>query len=176
MILPVYIATRFQSAQVQHNYILCPKSRCQFLLIFCAICAVFDGKELAIYDEGEKVAEFAAVSGKPGYQSPEYQNKKDTGPIPEGTYVARKKDFQNRDDYGPIKKYTSWPGGERGWGKNRVWLEPSKETNVFGRGGFSIHGGAEPGSAGCIDLTSSMDNFTKWFENNGHDLIINVKY
>ena len=44
--------------------------------------AVFDGKTLAVYDAGEKVAEFAGVSGRPGYQSPQYQNKKDTGPIP----------------------------------------------------------------------------------------------
>ncbi|MDE6481409.1 MAG: DUF2778 domain-containing protein [Alphaproteobacteria bacterium] len=138
--------------------------------------AVFDGKTLAVYDGGDKIAEFAGVSGKPGYQSPEYQNKKDTGPIPQGTYVARKKDFQNRDDYGPVKKYTSWPGGEHGWGKHRVWLEPSKETNTFGRDGFSIHGGEEPGSAGCIDLTSEMPGFADWFEKNGKDLIIKVEY
>ena len=66
--------------------------------------------------------------------------------------------------------------GERGWGKHRVWLEPSKKTDTFGRGGFYVHGGWEPGSNGCIDLTSQMDDFTKWFENNGHDLIVNVKY
>ncbi len=138
--------------------------------------AVFDGKSLAVYNNGEKIAEWPAVSGKPGYQSPQHQNKKDTGPIPAGTYVARKNDFQNRDDYGPIKKYTSWPGGEHGWGKHRVWLEPSKETNTFGRAGFSIHGGAEPGSAGCIDLTSAMSDFAKWFKTNGKDLIIKVEY
>ena len=138
--------------------------------------AKFDGKTLTIYQNGKVVASWNAVSGKPGYKSPEYQNLKSTGPIPEGTYVARKKDFQNRDDYGPIKKYTSWPGGERGWGKNRVWLEPSKETNTFGRNGFSIHGGEEPGSAGCIDLTNEMPDFANWFKNNGKDLIIKVKY
>lgn len=138
--------------------------------------AVFDGKTLTVYNGGEKIAQWAGVSGKPGYQSAEYQNKKDTGPIPAGIYVARKKDFQNRDDYGPIKKYTSWPGGEHGWGKYRVWLEPSKETNTFGRGGFSVHGGEEPGSAGCIDLTWQMDNFANWFKNNGKDLIIKVIY
>lgn len=37
--------------------------------------ATFDGKTLAVYDAGEKVAEFAGVSGKPGYQSSQYQNK-----------------------------------------------------------------------------------------------------
>lgn len=61
-------------------------------------------------------------------------------------------------------------------GKHRVWLEPSKETNTFGRYGFSIHGGKEPVSAGCIDLTYSMDEFAKWFESTGKDLIIKVEY
>ena len=52
----------------------------------------------------------------------------------------------------------------------------AKETNTYGRSGFSVHGGVEPGSAGCIDLTNHIDVFTQWFEKNGHDLIINVKY
>ena len=43
-----------------------------------------------------------------------------------------------------------------------------------------VHGAvnlwAEPGSAGCIDLTHHIDEFTQWFEKNGHDLIINIKY
>ena len=29
---------------------------------------------------------------------------------------------------------------------------------------------------GCIDLTSAMDDFTKWFTTNKKDLIIKVKY
>ncbi len=33
-----------------------------------------------------------------------------------------------------------------------------------------------PGSAGCIDLTSGMDDFAKWFKTNGKDLIIKVEY
>ena len=138
--------------------------------------AIFDGKSFTIYQDGKPIISWGAVSGRDGFQSPEYQNLKSTGPIPEGSYIARQKELQNRDDYGPIKRYTSWPGGEQGWGKNRVWLEPSKDTNTYGRSKFSIHGGTEPGSAGCIDLTSSMDAFTKWFEKNGHDLIVNVKY
>lgn len=138
--------------------------------------ALFNGTLLSVYEDDKKIAEWPAVSGQPEYQNPQYQNKKEVGPIPAGVYVARKKDLQNRDDYGPIKKYTSWPGGERGWGKHRVWLEPSKETDTFGRGGFSIHGGDVPGSAGCIDLTSGMLGFAEWFKNNGKDLIIKVEY
>ena len=62
------------------------------------------------------------------------------------------------------------------WWTSRVWLEPAKETNTYGRDNFSIHGGEEPGSAGCIDLTSEMPAFADWFKKNGKDLIIKVKY
>ncbi|MBD5400947.1 DUF2778 domain-containing protein [bacterium] len=144
--------------------------------------AVFDGKTLAIYDDGEKIAEFAGVSGKPGYQSPEYQNKKDTGPIPEGVYVIRKERLQFYKDIDRWDRVRSalgrgtWRGGTYSCGESRVWLEPAKETNTYGRSGFSIHGGEEPGSAGCIDLTSEMPGFADWFKNNEKDLIIKVEY
>ena len=134
---------------------------------------------MSIYDNGEKVAEFSGVAGKPGYQSPEYQNKSEKGPLPAGVYVARKKDFQEID---PVNQAIGWfgvgkwKGSTMLWGKSRVWLEPAKETNTYGRGGFSIHGGWEPGSAGCIDLTEQMDDFAKWFKNNGKDLILYVTY
>ncbi len=114
------------------------------------MCAKFDGKTLTIYMDNKPVYQFDAMSGKPEYQDPKYQDVKDTGPIPAGIYVARQEELQHREDYSFVKKYTSWPGGEHDWGKHRVWLEPSKETNTFGRDGFSIHGGQEPGSAGCI--------------------------
>ena len=62
------------------------------------------------------------------------------------------------------------------WGNSRVWLEPSKETNTYGRDNFSIHGGMWPGSAGCIDMTSNIKNFVALFEFVGKDLIVEVKY
>lgn len=144
--------------------------------------AKFDGKTLTIYQNGKVVASWNAVSGKLGYQSPEYQNLKDKGTIPAGTYIARQSELQFYKDisWGDRQRsaigFGTWRGGTDSWGNSRVWLDASKDTNTYGRSGFSIHGGAIPGSAGCIDLTSSMDDFTKWFENNGHDLIINVKY
>ena len=125
------------------------------------------------------------MSGRPGYQSSEYQDQKSTGPIPEGTYVARQEQLQFMDLKGLIVGSAvvvkedlggKWPGSYYSWGNSRVWLEPSKETNTYGRGGFSIHGGWEPGSAGCIDLTEQMDDFAKWFKNNGKDLILYVTY
>jgi hypothetical protein len=70
----------------------------------------------------------------------------------------------------------SWPGGEVAWGDSRVWLTPGAQTNTFGRSGFSIHGGWYPGSAGCIDLTSSMPAFTQQFSRLGLDLTLQVQY
>lgn len=112
-------------------------------------------------------------------KSPEYQNLKSTGPIPEGTYVARQEKLQHITPYGlafGLANKGTWPGSLYSWGASRIPSEASTNTNTFDRGGFYIHGGWEPGSAGCIDLTSSMNDFTKWFENNGHDLVVDVEY
>ena len=144
--------------------------------------AVFDGKKFTLYENDKPIMSWDAVSGKDEYRSPEYQNLKDTGPIPEGVYVARQSELQFYKDITWDNRLRSavgfgtWRGGTDSWGESRVWLEPSKETNTYDRSGFSVHGGAEPGSAGCIDLTHHIDEFTQWFEKNGHDLIINVKY
>ena len=125
------------------------------------------------------------MSGRPGYQSSEYQDQKSTGPIPEGTYVARQEQLQFMDLKGLIVGSAvvvkedsggKWPGSYYSWGNSRVWLEPSKETNTYGRDNFSIHGGMWPGSAGCIDLTSHMNNFVALFGFIGKDLIVNVQY
>ena len=147
--------------------------------------AVFDGKKFTLYENDKPIMSWDAVSGKDGYRSPEYQNLKDTGPIPEGTYVARQSELQRMSPIDWIIGWSrllsedlggKWPGSEYSWGDSRVWLEPSKETNTYGRDDFSIHGGWVPGSAGCIDLTSNIDNFVALFDYIGNDLIIKVEY
>ena len=146
--------------------------------------AVFDGKKFTLYENDKPIMSWDAVSGKDGYRSPEYQNLKDTGPIPEGTYVARQEKLQHITLPDAVfgvaaiigEQIGSWPGSYYSWGNSRVWLEPSKETNTYGRDDFSIHGGWVPGSAGCIDLTSNMDNFVALFDYIGNDLIIQVEY
>ena len=120
-----------------------------------------------------------AVSGAKGYQSPKYQSVKDKGTIPEGTYVARQSELQHITPYGIIAGIANagtWPGSLYSWGASRVKLESSQQTNTYGRGGFYIHGGWVPGSAGCIDLTSNIDNFVALFDYIGNDLIIKVEY
>lgn len=147
--------------------------------------AKFDGETLTIYQNGKVVASWNAVSGKPGYQSPEYQNLKSTGPIPEGTYVARQEKLQHMSPADWAIGWSrvlgnnfggKWPGSSVSWGNSRVWLEPSKETNTYGRSNFSIHGGLVPGSAGCIDMTGQINAFTSWLESTGKDLLVYVEY
>ncbi len=147
--------------------------------------AVFDGNKFTLYENDKLIMSWDAVSGKDGYRSPEFQNLKDTGPIPEGTYVARQSELQRMSPTDKAiglsrilgKKYGGkWPGSSYSWGESRVWLEPSKETNTYGRDDFSIHGGWNLGSAGCIDMTGQINAFTSWLESTGKDLIIHVKY
>ena len=146
--------------------------------------AVFDGKKFTLYENDKPIMSWDAVSGKDGYRSPEYQNLKDTGPIPEGTYVARQEKLQYITLPDAVlgvaaivgEQIGSWPGSYYSWGSSRVWLEPSKETDTYGRDDFSIHGGWNLGSAGCIDMTGQINAFTSWLESTGNDLIVHVKY
>jgi peptidoglycan hydrolase-like protein with peptidoglycan-binding domain len=144
--------------------------------------AVFDGKNLSVYQDGKKIDSWNGFSGKDGFQSPENQGLKSQGPLPEGIYVARQERYQERKDSDWMDKQAAkvgmgkWRGGQDSWGDSRVWMEPSNQTATLGRSGFTVHGGKNPGSAGCIDLTSKMDAFSKWFKNNGKDVVIYVKY
>ena len=72
--------------------------------------------------------------------------------------------------------FGTWRGGTDSWGESRARLGPSKETQTYGRDDFSIHGGWNLGSAGCIDMTGQTNAFTSWLESTGKDLIVHVKY
>lgn len=47
------------------------------------------------------------------------------------------------------------------WGRHWITIHPYPSTKTHGRGGFFIHGGATPGSAGCIDLSVHMSFFVQ---------------
>ena len=56
-------------------------------------------------------------------------------------------------------------------------MNPDADTETFGRDNFSIHGGLLPGSAGCIDLTSEMDDFAELMQSLGQDEVsVRVNY
>ena len=146
----------------------------------------FDLNSLKVSDVNYSIdmpgLEWEGTSGRDGYQNSESQNLKDKGPIPEGQYKADPARTQSISDISTWDRTKgtfgrgSWPGLENSWGDHRTWLTPSTGTNTFGRSGFTIHGGAVSGSAGCIDLTSRNNSFHSWLKSHGKPLNLNVKY
>jgi hypothetical protein len=142
----------------------------------------FDGQRLSWLRGGRVVASWPAVSGKAGYQGKSHQRLKGQGPLPEGVWEVRQSEYQKMPDRGILDSLlaelggTAWPGGTSSWGRHRIWLHPKPGTVTFGRGGFSIHGGDTPGSAGCIDLTTNMPYFAQRFLRHGKTLELTVKY
>ena len=146
----------------------------------------FDLKTLkvkdAVYNIDMPGLSWEATSGKPGYQSPEYQKEANKGPIPEGKYLvdpSQTQSFFYTSDFNRFKgKFGlgTWPGGKNSWGEFRTWLTPIDGTETYGRSGFSIHGGTTPGSAGCIDLTKYNRSFHAWLINRENPILLNVKY
>lgn len=120
-----------------------------------SLSIVFDGAMLYLRD-GRFQYSWAAVSGKPDERgrfnySAERQHARSTGPIPEGEYWIN-----------PSETWERWffqTGAEAGWGDYRITLHVMPRTLTHDRGGFFIHGGSRPGSAGCIDLTVGMNRF-----------------
>lgn len=141
----------------------------------------FDGRKLRQYspdsENGDLVGEWDAVSGREGSTIAD-QEKAGYGPIPEGRYTFDAAHMQDWSSLSLIDKALaligrgSWPGGTYSWGENRVFLSPNSGTQTFGRSGFSIHGGAVPGSAGCIDLTHSMPSFAQQMGGTGPQTLI----
>ena len=110
----------------------------------------FNGGSLKLPGHGRS---YQAVSGRHeggGFAySKERQKLSFKGPIPEGVYwVAPGELWTNA-------WYKRAP--QTAWGEHRLAIRPFPDTETYGRGGFFIHGGSVPGSAGCIDLWTHMD-------------------
>jgi len=105
-----------------------------------------------------KPFKYAAVSGRPLSDgtfdySDSRQRQRGEGPIPAGRYWITPSEIWEAGIINWILGRTS------AWGNFRISIHPYPDTTTFGRGGFFIHGGSTPGSAGCIDLTDQMDKF-----------------
>lgn len=128
----------------------------------------FNGRMLTLrVDDGKTITRHSvpAVSGKAN-EDGSFSYDKDrqkipkVGPIPEGTHQVEVGDVQRIKDTGIANRTLGkiglglFPGGERSWGTGRVWITTPEDIQQRnnGRKGFSIHGGAAPGSAGCIDV------------------------
>jgi hypothetical protein len=121
----------------------------------CGVSLNFDGRTLSLFAPSSR--SWSAVSGRPLADgtfdySKERQRLEGTGPIPSGTYWLDPTEMADLWWHFTLRA---------AWGKHRITLHPFGSTSTFGRGGFFIHGGDVPGSAGCIDLTSSMDDFAQ---------------
>jgi len=104
---------------------------------------VYKGGVLTHYDSnGNVVGNYPATSGVPGVTDPSIPNQ---GPIPEGRYTVNPSEISPA---GFFRRYLD----PRDWGEYRVPAHPDAGTETFGRSGFFIHGGKDPGSAGCIDV------------------------
>ncbi|WKB55892.1 tlde1 domain-containing protein [Eleftheria terrae] len=114
----------------------------------------FNGTYLTL--SGKKTRVFPAVSGKPDQNgkfaySADRQKVAFAGPIPEGEYWI---------NFEELWTNAFWRRGSyRAWGNYRLTIHPLPSTKTHNRGGFFIHGGAVPGSAGCIDLNAKIDDF-----------------
>jgi hypothetical protein len=82
------------------------------------------------------------------------------GPIPAGEYWIQPSQMWENNWF---KNLVRTP--RSAWGNFRLTIHPYPSTETYGRGGFFIHGGSIPGSAGCIDLTVHIDKFVKQIEN-----------
>jgi RHS repeat-associated protein len=145
----------------------------------------FNGSQLTLYQKDGSVRSFTAVSGQldeEGRTQPGLQSISNVGPIPEGQYYFNPAMIQNFDELtihqqaGSFARRGQWPGGTIAWGRQRVELRPDRSTNTYGRGGFFIHGGLVPGSAGCIDLCGQAGSFFSAVPDIGTEIPVFVNY
>ena len=117
---------------------------------------VFNG-EILFSRSGVGGIVFNAVSGRPNEKgsfdySIERQKISGVGAIPEGEYWIQPSELQENAWYRVRNPRFAW-------GEYWITIHPYPTTQTYGRGGFFIHGGDTPGSAGCIDLTNKMNDF-----------------
>lgn len=120
-----------------------------------SISMAFDGHFLTMNGNGNKT--YAGVSGAPIDASKkitfdysvERQKQPKRGPIPAGSYWIKPSQMWTNHWYTPITS--------GGWGFHRLTIHVYPGTETYGRGGFFLHGGTHPGSAGCINLHAGME-------------------
>lgn len=114
-----------------------------------------------MYKEDQSVQSWMAVSGvlRNGETNPDAQARKDYGPLPEDTYIVNPNETKSGRTAENGFDLFKWFIKSRDWG---LFVTPihsldGTQNYKYGRHGAFIHGGWNPGSAGCIDLTK--DNY-----------------
>lgn len=139
----------------------------------------FNGKFLTIRKvDGDTIVRetYPAVSGRRGDDgefdnSRERQRMVNQGPIPEGEYWINPQEILRIEDtsfWNQLKGMFGrgyFPGGKYSWGEGKINIYPYKvDVDGVERGNFTVHGGEDPGSAGCIDLMGNDVDFFKFIE------------
>lgn len=86
--------------------------------------------------------------------------------------------------FGERRKYGTFPGGKLAGGDGRMDINPdfvtlSSSGQEVTRGGFTIHGGNAPGSAGCIDVCGEYGFFkqkVEQFKGDASQIYLEVRY
>jgi RHS repeat-associated protein len=118
---------------------------------------LIDNTTLRYESDDGSVVEMEVTTGVPGVSDPTIENQ---GPIPPGEYIL----FP--DEITPTNFAREYID-PRDWGDYRAPLHPLEGTDTYGRSNFFIHGGEEPGSAGCVDVGDSDQYlFSLLLENN----------
>lgn len=115
---------------------------------------------------------------KPFTSTQDLEKIKNFGPTPEGDYILGKLQSSGSEKTNPFVDFVkmvfstsershNWnvntAGTRFSWGYYRSAIIPKSGTKTYGRSSFYLHGGALPASHGCIDLTSNMDDFAKFY-------------
>jgi Tlde1 domain len=103
--------------------------------------------------------------------SKDHQAKKNEGGIPEGKYYIKLEEQRSiTSPFSHIIKH-------HGWGYYSWSIHKMEATDTKGRSGFFIHGGDNPGSAGCIDVTSGDIKLEEYLQKLKQGIVyIYVKY
>ena len=147
----------------------------------------FNGQNLNLYNNTGQVGSLEAQSGHDDFQSAQYQNVADKGPIPEGIYYANQDQRQSLTPQNialklgeklglDMQQKSGWSGNPISWGTSRVWLQPDVNTNTYGRSGFTIHGGLAKGSRGCIDIPWQTGKLNNYLDECQDSVPVYVKY
>ncbi len=115
-----------------------------------------------------------STSGVRG-SGPEHQNRANFGPIPEGDYFVNPNKIDYYNWWDPRDRDWRGSNARDSWGNARVPIEKAP-SNTTTRGGCFIHGGKNPGSYGCIDLTCQEKPFFDVLERYNKPLPLTVKY
>ncbi|MBV6480151.1 MAG: hypothetical protein HGGPFJEG_02996 [Ignavibacteria bacterium] len=130
--------------------------------------------------ESGEIMRWAAASGildEFDRTQPSLQSEENVGPIPEGWWsVDLQNAFSYEKDAKSIYDIISWKMQKRSRGMEYINIYPTPDNPTLRKSGFSIHGGEEAGSIGCIDLTSGMKGFFNTFIFKNRSMLLNVKY